>query len=77
MVCKEDVLSWFRDLQSHRRLDVMYELLHMCVPFEVRFLGSCVEEIGKHSYQELRGPAIVANDLDKLSKEPALSQGKI
>lgn len=75
MVCKEDVLSWFKDLESYKRIDVMYELLNMCVPFEVRFLGTCVEEIGKHSYQELRGPAIIANDVEKLSKDTSLNQG--
>lgn len=53
----------------------MYELLNMCVPFEVRFIGTCVEEIGKHSYQELRGPAIIANDIEKLSKDTSMSQG--
>lgn len=53
----------------------MYELLNMCVPFEIRFLGSCIEEIGKHSYQELRGPAIAANDVEKLSKDASLAQG--
>lgn len=75
MVCKEDVLSWFKDLESYKRIDVMYELLNMCVPFEVRFLGTCVEEMGKHSYQELRGPSIIANDVEKLSKETSLNQG--
>lgn len=75
MVCKEDVLSWFKDLESYRRIDVMYEMLNMCVPFEVRFLGTCIEEIGKHSYQELRGPAIIANDVEKLSKDTSLAQG--
>ncbi|XP_068903366.1 uncharacterized protein [Tenebrio molitor] len=75
MVCKEDVLLWFKDLEGYRRIDVLYELLNMCIPFELRFLGSCIEEIGKHTYQELRGPAINANDLDKLSKDTSLSPG--
>ncbi|KAK4880205.1 hypothetical protein RN001_008351 [Aquatica leii] len=75
MVCKEDVLLWFKDLEGYKRIDVMFELLNMCIPFEVRFLGSCIEEIGKHSYQELRGSAIIANDIDKLTKDTTLSQG--
>lgn len=75
MVCKEDVLTWFKDLDSYKRIDVMYQLLNMCVPFEVRFLGTCIEEVGKHSYQELRGPAITANDVEKLSKDPNLCHG--
>ncbi|CAH1960241.1 unnamed protein product [Acanthoscelides obtectus] len=75
MVCKEEVLLWFKDLDSYTRIDVLYELLNMCLPFELRFIGSCVEEIGKHTYQELRGPTITANDLEKLSKDPLLSHG--
>lgn len=77
MVCKKDVLLWFKDLETYNRIDVMYELLNMCVPFEIRFLGSCLEEIGKHSYQELRGSAITANDIDKLSKDTSLMQGLV
>lgn len=75
MVCKEDVLLWFKDLEGYKRIDVMTELLNMCVPFEVRYLGSCIEEIGKHSYHELRGPSIVANDADRLSKDSSLHTG--
>lgn len=74
MVCKEDVLTWFKDLDSYQRIDVMYELLNMCGPFEIRFLGTCIEEIGKHNYQELRGPMITANDIDKLSRDSSLVQ---
>ncbi|GJQ83777.1 hypothetical protein Trydic_g5639 [Trypoxylus dichotomus] len=53
----------------------MYELLNLCMPFEIRFMGSCIEEIGKHSYQELRGLTIIANDVEKLSKDNTLSNG--
>lgn len=75
MVCKEDVLTWFKDLECYKRIDLMYELLNMCMPFEIRFMGSCIEEIGKHSYQELRGLTIIANDVEKLSKDSTLSNG--
>lgn len=75
MVCKEEVLLWFKDLDSFKRIDVLYELLNMCLPFEIRFIGSCIEELGKHTYQELRGPAITANDLEKLSKDVSFNQG--
>ncbi|VEN59956.1 unnamed protein product [Callosobruchus maculatus] len=75
MVCKEEVLLWFKDLDSYTRIDVLYELLNMCLPFELRFIGSCVEEIGKHTFQDFRGPEITANDLEKLNKDPLLSHG--
>lgn len=75
MVCKEEVLLWFKDLEGYSRIDVLYELLKMCLPFELRFVGSCLEELGKHTYQQLRGPEISANDLDKLSKDTTLQVG--
>lgn len=75
MVCKEEVLFWFKDLDGYKRIDVLYELLNMCLPFELRFIGSCIEELGKHTYQELRGPTITANDLEKLSKDVSFNQG--
>lgn len=75
MVCKEEVLLWFKDLDSYKRIDVMYQLLNMCLPFEIRFLGSCIEEMGKHSFHELRGSTLTANDLEKLSKDVSLNQG--
>lgn len=75
MVCKEDVISWFKDAAAYRRIDVMCSLLNMCIPFELRYLGTCIEELGKHDYQELRGAAITANDMDKLARELSSSKG--
>lgn len=75
MVCKEEVISWFKDLESYKRIDCLYELLNMCVPFELRFLGTCVEEIGKRTYQELLTPTDTANSLDKLKKDALFNQG--
>ncbi|XP_050501763.1 proline-rich protein 36 isoform X4 [Diabrotica virgifera virgifera] len=75
MVCKEEVLLWFKDLDSHNRIDLVYELLNMCLPFEVRFFGSCIEELGRLTYLELRGPSITANDLEKLSKDGSFTHG--
>ncbi|XP_066246130.1 proline-rich protein 36 isoform X1 [Euwallacea similis] len=72
MVCKEEVLTWFKDLDSFKRIDILCELINMCLPFELRFLGSYVEETGKHSCQELRQQALSANDVDKLEKDPSL-----
>lgn len=69
MVCKEDVITWFKEAASYRRIDVMCSLLNMCIPFELRYLGTCIEEQGKHDYQELRGAAITANNIDKLAKD--------
>lgn len=77
MVCKEEVLTWFKDLDSFKRIDLLCELINMCLPFELRFLGSYVEETGKHSYQELRQQALAANDVDKLDKDPNLKNQRL
>lgn len=45
------------------------ELLSMCIPFEMRFIASFLEEQGRHSYQELRQQTLSANDVEKLEKD--------
>lgn len=61
MVCKEDVVSWFKELESYKRIDAMCSLLNMCLPFELRFIGTYLEELGKRDFQELRGAEVRAN----------------
>lgn len=61
MVCKEEVVSWFKESVSYKRLDLMCTLLNMCLPFELRFLGTCLEELGKRDYTELRDSETRAN----------------
>ena len=75
MVCKEDVLTWFKDLECYKRIDVMHDLLNMCLPYEIRFIGTCVEEMGKQNYQELCGHTSVVNDPEKLAKDGVISPG--
>lgn len=70
MVCKEEFLTWFKDLDSYKRIDMLCELINMCVPFELRFLGSYIEDMGKYSYVELRQQALFANNMEKLEKDP-------
>ncbi|XP_071560565.1 uncharacterized protein [Temnothorax nylanderi] len=68
MVCKENVVSWFGNLSSYKRIDVMCTLLNMCLPFEVRFLGTCVEDIGKRDYNDLRDTEHHANSPSELAE---------
>lgn len=62
MVCKEEVVSWFKESVSYKRLDLMCTLLNMCLPFELRFLGTCLEELGKRDFTELRDAEKCANN---------------
>ncbi|XP_053677735.1 transcription factor mef2A [Anopheles nili] len=62
MICKEDVVNWFRDLKSYNRIDTMCVMLNMCLPFELRFLGTYLEELGRRDAPELRGAELKVNN---------------
>ena len=69
MVCKKDVVTWFKGLKSYKRTDVMCTLLHLCLPFELRFLGTCLEHLGKRDFHELRQSENEANSILELSSK--------
>lgn len=73
MVCKEEVISWYRSLRSYNRIDVMCSLLHVCLPFELRFLGTCLEDLGKRDFHELRKTENEANNLSDINEVQCIS----
>jgi hypothetical protein len=62
MICKDDLVIWFKNLESYKRIDVMCTLLNLCLPFELRFLGTCLEELGRRDAQDLRGVELRVNN---------------
>lgn len=74
MVCKEDVVSWFKELESYKRIDTMCSLLNMCLPFELRFIGTCLEELGSRDSSQLRGIELRVNNSTELANEVAAFQ---
>lgn len=46
----------------------MCTLLNMCLPFEVRYLGTCIEEIGKRDYNDLRDTEHHANNASDVAE---------
>lgn len=74
MVCKEDVVLWFKESESYKRIDTMCTLLNMCLPFELRFLGTCLEELGTRDSKELRGIELRVNNSTELATEMAACQ---
>lgn len=74
MVCKEDVVSWFKELESYKRIDTMCSLLNMCLPFELRFIGTCLEELGSRDSSQLRGIELRVNNTTELANEIAAFQ---
>ncbi|KAL6468165.1 hypothetical protein MHYP_G00238420 [Metynnis hypsauchen] len=52
---KEAVFEWFGlRLSPAKRLEFMCGLLHMCQPLELRFLGSCLEDLARKDFHVLR-----------------------
>ncbi|XP_065333585.1 uncharacterized protein LOC135935287 isoform X1 [Cloeon dipterum] len=62
MVFKEEVVTLFKEYSSYKRVDLMCTLLNMCLPFELRFLGTCLEELGKRDHSQLRESEARANN---------------
>lgn len=59
---KESVFEWFGlHLNPAKRIEFMCGLLHMCQPLELRFLGSCLEDLGRKDYHVLRDFEFRAN----------------
>jgi len=66
MICKEDFCAVFKDLHSAERIDLMCGLLQLCLPLELRFLGSHLEDLARKDYASLRKHEIISNDLSSL-----------
>ena len=68
MVCKEEVCMWFKELSSAKRIDLLCGMLHMCLPYERRFLGSFLEDLCRLDFTTLRSEEIRSNDRSEISK---------
>ncbi|KAA0186294.1 Zinc finger CCHC domain-containing protein 2 [Fasciolopsis buskii] len=49
-----EVSKWFHDLSLPSRVEFFCGLLQLCTPIELRFYGSCLEELARLHYDELR-----------------------
>ncbi|XP_077982381.1 uncharacterized protein LOC144437332 [Glandiceps talaboti] len=54
MVYKEEVYNWFHCLTGSSRIDFLCGLLLKCGPFELRYLGACIEDLARKEYNNLR-----------------------
>ncbi|XP_077567027.1 zinc finger CCHC domain-containing protein 14 [Stigmatopora nigra] len=66
-VQREEVYCWFSSLTSAQRAEFLCGLLDLCVPIELRFLGSCLEDLARKDYHSLRDTEIKANNPTDLS----------
>ncbi|KAG7455456.1 hypothetical protein MATL_G00256820 [Megalops atlanticus] len=64
---KEAVFEWFGlHLNPAKRIEFMCGLLHMCQPLELRFLGSCLEDLARKDFHVLRDFETRANSPSEL-----------
>nr|XP_037283645.1 zinc finger CCHC domain-containing protein 2-like [Rhipicephalus microplus] len=68
MVCKEEIYAWFKQLSGAVRIDTMCGLLNLCLPLELRFLGTFLEDLANKDYTYFREAEQRANNLNELSK---------
>ncbi|KAG2469645.1 ZCH14 protein, partial [Polypterus senegalus] len=62
VIQRENVYRWFSELNSAQRVEFLCGLLDLCVPIELRFLGSCLEDLAGKDYHSLRDAEIKANN---------------
>ncbi|GFT12939.1 zinc finger CCHC domain-containing protein 2 [Nephila pilipes] len=68
MVCKEEVYLWFQNLRGSKRIEAMCCFLNMCYPLELRFYGTCMEDMGRKDFYVFKDDEIKANDLSEVLK---------
>ncbi|XP_023221728.1 zinc finger CCHC domain-containing protein 2-like [Centruroides sculpturatus] len=67
MICKEEVCLWFKSLNGSKRIEVLCCFLNMLLPLEIRFIGNCIETLGRKDYHYLRESECNANDITYVS----------
>lgn len=50
---QEEIHRYFNYLSGAKRIEFLYGLLHLCQPLELRYLGTCLEEIARKDYEYL------------------------
>ena len=53
MLNQEQIHRYFNHLTGAKRIEFLYGLLHLCQPLELRYLGTCLEEIARKDYEYL------------------------
>lgn len=59
--CKDEIIHWFRQQSASLRVETLCNLMECCVPFEIRFVGTVLENLGRRDFHELRDAQHRAN----------------
>ena len=64
---QEDVCIWFKNLESHSRIELICTLFDKCVPLELRYLGTYLEYYAGKHYTHLQKFEKDANNNENLN----------
>lgn len=67
-------MVWFRQLESYKRIDAMCTLLTSCLSFELRFLGTYLEDLASRDYEGLRSMELRVSNAPELVQNLATCQ---
>lgn len=67
-------MVWFRQLESYKRIDAMCTLLTSCLSFELRFLGTYLEDLASRDYEGLRSIELRVSNAPDLVQNLATCQ---
>ncbi|XP_050527462.1 uncharacterized protein LOC126897706 isoform X2 [Daktulosphaira vitifoliae] len=68
MVCIDEVVAYFKTLKSYERLWMMCRLQSHCLPIELRYLGTCLDNLSKRDIHVLKKLELEANDPANVSE---------
>lgn len=68
MVCNEEIYNYFRTLPGTKRIELVCGLLELCIPLEVRFFHSYVQDLIKKECNIFREAEQRANAIPELEK---------
>lgn len=66
MVTQQEVFSWFKSLSGATRIELMCGLMSMCIPLEIRFFESVIQDMTKKYYNSFIEAELKANSIPEL-----------
>ncbi|KAF8564147.1 hypothetical protein P879_08271 [Paragonimus westermani] len=69
----QDIWKWFNDSPSFTRVEFVCGLLQLCSPMELRFFGSCLEELARLHFEDLRTLESLSNSVTVATDESCLA----
>ena len=77
MLNQEQIHRYFNHLTGAKRIEFLYGLLHLCQPLELRYLGTCLEEIARKDYEYLYHAEQKTNHLPTQTNPPSSSASSV